>query len=267
MFNKNDFQNAFSSIHASEDTLLEVLSMTNERKHSNRWIRITIAAAIIACLLTTTALAAPIIYERVIGNGEVNATVTSSWYAETPSDPNGNSVTGTNYQIKLDVAMHENPPTEIETYYMPQLPAQYSQQFGYAYAGLNHDQLDTILCYWGASEETASIHFSQSSAHAYEMDGMGFNLFLKDGHEPLLDPVKLGNVDGYLIEAPDDPYDGVKYFCWSDGDYVFYLRFPITFTEEQMSDIIATVQPVEEIRPYLITMTDEEFIKVFADRP
>ena len=260
MIDKNEFQKAFSVLHASGDTLQEVLNMTAKRKQPGRRVHILIAAAAVLCLLVTTALAAPILYKQISGS------VTESWEAATPTDDQGSSVTGTVHMIRLDIPLNETAPDEIETYYLPQVPAEYPQSFGYAYGGLNFDRLYGITLAWDVpGGEKKGIMFYQTSAYAYQVDGVGFSVFSESGQEPVMKTVTLGGVEGFLIEEPDE-FEGRQYFCWTDGDYVLYMRFPYSFTEEQMSEIIASVQPVEDIRPWLISMTDEELAKTFADR-
>lgn len=259
MIDKNEFQKTFSVLHASEGTLTEVLNMANQRKKHPRALPIVLAAMLTICLLATTAVAVPIIYERITGNIE------ESWNAETPTDAQGNSVKGRVHQVKVEVPMNEDAPSEIETYYMPHLSSEYKQSFGKAYAGHEFDRLDVICLNWDVSEnEIQAIRYSQHSAHSYEVDGMGCSLFITDGQEPELREVSLGGVEGYWVVAPDET-NGEQYFFWTNGDYVFNMRFPIRFTEEQIAKIIATVRPVEDIQPFMLNMTDEEMAKVFGE--
>ena len=256
MIDNNDFQKVFSVLHASEATLTEVLNMTVQKKKHSRPFAIVLAAALIICLLATTAVAAPIIYSRITAN------VRESWDAETPTVEQGNSIKGQVHQITVDVTMSENAPSQIEKFYAPQLSEAYDLTFGYAYAGKNYDQLDAICINWDISEnEIQAIRFQQHSAHSYKTDGMGFHVFITNGNDPELIEINLGGVDGYLIQAPDNTV-GEQFFCWTNGDYIFQLRFPIRYTQEQMAEIISSVASVENIRPYLVSMTEAEIQKV-----
>ncbi|MBQ3215556.1 MAG: hypothetical protein IJB11_05495, partial [Oscillospiraceae bacterium] len=71
-------------------------------------------------------------------------------------------------------------------------------------------------------------------------------------------------IEGYLVEEPTlgNNY-GERKFYWSDGDYLFCLQVPCDFTDAQLEEMVTSVQLVEDIKPYLSTMTEQEIKDIF----
>lgn len=263
MIDRNIFQETFSTLHTPEDTVTEVLKMANQNKrHSDRRILHTaLAAALMVCLLATTVLAAPVVYRAILGR--VTDTTRDAY---TPTDEWGNSQVGTVCEVALDIEMNEDAPAVIETYYMPQLPDDYKQSFGYGYGGMNYDRLSAIICGWDVPDsERQGILFAQFSAEAFENEDKAVVVSVESGSEPEMRQTELGGVEGFLVLAPDDTEWGRKYFYWSDGDYVFYMRFTYAFTEAQIGEMVAGVRQLDDVRPYMVSMTEEEMAKTFGE--
>ena len=233
-------------------------STWNVTSGSRRMLRLGIAVALIAGLLGTAALASSMWFFD-----GYHPQVDDSWDAVTPTDDNGVSHIGSIYIISFSLPLNEDAPELIETYYFPQVPDIYEQSFGAAYTGMNFDKLGSIIYAWDIPDGAIQgMMFYQES---------GFDSNVIETHvtgtpdiAPELKETELGGVEGVLIVEPVESDYPDQYFYWSDGEYVFHMRFPIDFTEEQMAQIIGSVHEVEDVRPYLISMTEEDLEKTFG---
>lgn len=266
--------NAMGSISDEliEDANIKNLHALPNRKTATDWkhlqtrriFRLGIAAALIASLLGTVALAA-----RSWFFNDYQPQLSDPAEVVTPTDENGNSQKGTVYQLSFRLPINEEAPELIDRYYFPEVPEMYEQSFGYAYAGLNRDRLVTIHFGWDIPEgEKQGILFEQESAGSLDGNEIRINLLTAPDTVPETKEAVLGGVEGLLITEPREldllglhPH---QYFYWSDGNYVFYMRFPIDFTEQQMGQLIGSVKEVDNIQPYLINMTEEELKKTFG---
>jgi len=232
---------------------------TESRKHlsSGKILRFPLAAALIAGLLGVTALAAELFrYEPQISDPVEVVTPTRD----------GVSHSGQKHNVSFRLPLNEDAPELIEQYYFPDVPEMYEQSFGYAYAGLNLDRLMKLDFFWDVpNDQKKGIRFSQESVATLKDSEIHTVLITPPGTKPELIEVTLGGVDGLLLA--DHPMPGkadYQYFYWSDGNYVFSMWFPLDFTEEQMGEMIASVREVEDIRPYLISETEEDIKKTFG---
>lgn len=222
-----------------------------------RVFRLGIAVALIACLLGTVVFAA----KSWIFNG-YNPHVNDSWGAVTPTDDNGNSQSGSIYELSFYLPLNEDAPELIETYFFPKVPTLYKQSFGYAYAGKKFDRLGSIIYAWDIPDgEIQGIMFYQESG--FESNEIVFPAKGTPDCVPEMKEVVLGGVEGVLIVETIDFDFPHKYFFWSDGEYVFHMRFPVEFTEDQMAQIIGSTNELENVRQFLVSMTEEEKRKTF----
>lgn len=249
-----------------EDAAIKnINSMQNNKTNTNRDLipasrrifRLGIAVALIACLLGTAVFAAT----SWLFNG-FNTKVGDSWEAVTPTEPNGNSHSGSVYELSFYLPISENAPDLIETFYFPQVPDVYKHSFGYAYAGMNYDRLGAIVYAWDIPNgETHGMMFYQESG--FDSNLIEFHAVGTPNCAPELKEVVLGDVEGVLIVETIDFGYPHKYFFWSDEDYVFHMRFPADFSEKQMAEIVGNVNKIEDVQQYLISMTEEEKRKTF----
>ena len=254
---KKIFKETFSSVHASEQLISEVLMMNTEKTKSKTRVtlKLALAAVIMVSVFATTVFAATAVYRFF------NAEVEDLGRTLCDTDENGVSEVEEAYELRFEFEMKDNAPALIQEYYLPQIPEKYPQCFGYAYGGLGYDRLGTITLAWEVPNvEKMGIMFFQHSAEGFEGKR---TVMVKSGSEPEMVSKILGGVEGLLILAPDESIAGRKYFCWCNGDYVFEIMFPYEFSDAEMSAIIESVDKVEDIRPYLISMTDEEIEKTF----
>ena len=250
--------NAMSQIRDEliEDANLETLHTAQTRKHlyPRRALRFGLVAALIVGLLGVTALAVQ--YFRPFRGYEPQ--LSDPVEAVTPT-VNGESHTVTMRDVSFRLPLNEDAPELIERYYFPELPAMYEQSFGYSYAGLNRDKLVSLYFRWAVPGGTSwGLVFKQEN----KPENGEVHLTLAD---PTLKQITLGGVEGMLIvEAEKAGRTCYQYFYWSDGSYVFSMHFPLDFTQEQMGEMIASVREVDDIRPYLISMTEAEITETFG---
>lgn len=252
-----------------EDATLEKPRATESGKHlhSRKILRFGLAAVLIAGLLGGTALAVQYFrpyqpfqgYEPQVGDPAEVVTPTR----------NGVSYAAKRHDIAFRLPLNENAPELIEQYYFPDIPDMYEHNFGRAYDGLNHDRLLSIDFGWHAPGGAKyGIWFEQESIGNFQGNEIRTVLYSTPNTEPTVKETVLGGVDGMLLAEPQElkQTDLVprQHFYWSDGNYVFHMYFPLDFTEEQMGEMIASVKEVEDIRPYLITMTEEEIKESFG---
>lgn len=242
-----------------EDANLEKLHTTENRRHLHprKILRFGLAAVLIAGVLGGTALAVQ--HFRPFRGYEPQ--ISDPIEVVSPTDPNGNSYSGTMQEVSFRLPLNEDAPELIERYYFPDLPEMYEQSFGYAYAGLNRDRLGLLYFRWAVpGGKSWGLVFQQESAGNLENGEIHMHL-----SEPTLKETVLGGVEGMLIVETEMPgQTNYQYFYWSDGNYVFSMHFPLDFTEEQMGEMIASVREVDDIRPYLITETEEDIKKTFG---
>lgn len=255
---KKLFQETFSAVCAPEETLLEVLKMKENKKRSGgKILRVGLVAALLVCLLATTAWAAPLLRKAISGK------VTDSWDAYTPTDEAGNSYKVTMQKLILDVPLNADAPELIEEYYMPQIPEVYPQNHGFAYGGLTGKKLCMIQYSWDVpGGEKWGIWFNQESRLSWGEDG-----YLLMDEIVAQEATTLAGVEGFFIEGKSATRDVLrtgKQFIWTDGSYVFHLRVPSDFTMEQLEQLVGSVSQVEDIRPYMVKMTEEQIEKTFG---
>lgn len=220
------------------------MNQQENRKSMSRLLRNLLVAAVVMALMATTVLAGTA-YRDIFGD------VTETVDMYTPTDAAGNSHGFTSQKIELNLDMDPDAPREIKTWYVPELPEAYGLYFGNAYDGMDHDGRYGVLTLgWDApGGEVQEIMFYQVTREGYERS---YRYAHANGPSEF-GPATLGGVDGYLILSPEDTEYGRKYFYWSDGAYLFYLRFDYSVPEQVMEQIIASVHQVEDIAPYLIS--------------
>ena len=238
-----------------EDANLEKLRTAESRKdlYPHKIFRFGLAAALIAGLLGVTALAA-----HFLPFSGYDPQISDPIEVVTPTQ-DGESQTGTIQHISFRLPLNEDAPELIERYYFPDLPAEYEQSFGYAYAGPKRDKLGALHFHWAVPGGTnwALVFRQENKPENGEIR--------KTLSEPTLKQTVLGGVEGMLIaETEMSGKTSYQYFYWSDGNYVFSMWFPLDFTEEQMGKLIASVREVEDIRPYLISMEEKDIEETFG---
>lgn len=172
------------------------------------------------------------------------------------TDENGFSVTGKHYTFYLDFSLDSGAPAEIEDFYLPEVPDGYDLTFGMIYDGIDNGAKGLATFIWKPTADGHGITLNQYAD--LSEDGIRNNVIsvpmgiLTDGKEPSVTEVVFGNVRGYLISGS---IYGEIYFVWSDGTYAYDLT---VYSEDLLEGLVANLKLIENIRPYLISMTEEE---------
>lgn len=236
----------------------EAMLAETEMTEGKRTRRITWRTALIAAVVAGMAVsagAAPLIRNALQG-GKLK-TDDTAYFAPT------NPVTGESHQeqlhaITLEVEFNNDAPEGIETYYItPEIPGEFDQYHGHIYK-------DAMCAQYGWIEETTkrSIFFEQWAGGSVEPGDLVMNIYTRPGETPQHGLVTLGEIRGYLTEEPNV---GRRSFCWSDGDYLFKLQVPLDYTDAQLEAMVTSVRSVDDITPYLFTMTDGEVANLFGN--
>ena len=248
---KQLFRETFSAVHASNEVISEVLEMAKERKtndfgHSG--LRKILIAAAMVLLIATTVFAASAIHNAVVGGSLKNKGVSFTLMNDSNEELN-------RYEVWLDVDMNEDAPKNIETYYMPVLADEYQQYFGYVY------WQSAAVYRWTYGEESwgNDVRFWQTAGGAFYADQAIAWVYTLPEETPEAKMVELNGIQGYLVG--DSFGYGSKSFFWSDGDYLFQLDVPDEYTNSDIVKLLQSIVTVEDIEPYCVSMTEEEYEK------
>ena len=248
---KQLFRETFSAVHASNEVISEVLGMAKERKvidfgrSGPRKILITAAMVL---LIATTVFAASAIHNAVVGGSLKKEGVSFTLMNDSNEELN-------RYEVWLDVDMNEDAPKNIETYYMPVLADEYQQYFGYVY------WQSAAVYRWTYGEESwgNDVRFWQTAGSAFYADQAIAWVYTLPEETPEAKMVELNGIQGYLVG--DSFGYGSKSFFWSDGDYLFQLDVPDEYTNDDIASLLQSIVTVEDIEPYCVSMTKEEYEK------
>lgn len=247
----------FEAIGGLDEKLLAEAENINTVR-SGRVLRRTLLVAALVAGLAVTAAAAPRI-RNALHSGSIQ-TDDTPYFAPT------NPLTGECYQLRrheitLEVDFDGKPTKRIDTYYMlPSLSEEFTQYHGYIYR-------DACIAQFGWIEEGKNrlIHFTQQAGGTVTPEDLTVDVYTAPEGVPEHGLRTLAGIQGYYVEVP--PYEeeyGKKEFYWSDGQYLFCLLVPIDFTDAELEQMLSLVRPVEDITPYLYSMTDEEVVDAFG---
>ena len=176
---------------------------------------------------------------------------------ELATGDDGSAGSGKLYTFYLDFSLNQDAPSEVEDFYVPCLSNEYLLDMGMIYDGLDNGPIGLTSFHFRPLNGEKGITFSQY-ADLYD-DGTRDNKILVPmgittaGEEPTVTEAVYGGMMGYLVSGS---VNGETYFVWSDGVYVYEL---MVYTSDLMLDeLVESVKVVENIRPYLIGMTDED---------
>ena len=254
---KQELNKAFSSLHASNALVQEVLTMKAEKKYiifRGKMAKAVMVAVIAIVVLTTAAIAAPAIYSALVGgnvhtDGEVGVSPTGA------EDQSGTPF----FDICVDVDMNEDAPASIEKFYMLNLHEGYEQHHGFVYK----DKMLAIYMWTNGKENWEDeVRFYQYAGGTYDPQKSYWSVKAAPGETPVTKLVQLGSIQGYLVE---DVFSyGIRHFFWSDGEYLFHLQVPDEYTDEDIIQVLQGIVLVEDILPYCIDMEEEHINDVFG---
>ena len=249
----------FEAIGELDETMLAETENTGEGCTRRMGWRVALIAAVVAGLAVTAGVA-PLIRNALLG-GKLETDDTAYF---TPTDPTtGESHQEQRHEITLDVAFNEDAPKSIETYYItPEIPEEFKQYHGHIYKDAMCAQYG-----WIVEGTDRDIFFEQYAGGIVEPGDLVVSVYTRPGEVPKHGLKTIAGIQGYLIEKPTIESDyGERIFCWSDGDYLFKLQVPCDYSDEELEEMVACVQPVEDITPYLSTMTAGEVEKLFGTK-
>ena len=175
---------------------------------------------------------------------------------EFATDDNGLSDSGKLYIFYLDFSLNNDAPSEIVDFYILSLSNEYRLDMGMIYDGLDNGPIGLTGFHFKSLNGEKGITFSQyADLHDDIRDNkisvpMGITT---DGKEPTVTEAVYGGMSGYLVSGS---MDSERHFVWSDGNYVYELTI---YTSDLIIDeLVEGVKYVENIRPYLVGMTEED---------
>lgn len=248
----------FEAIGQLDESLLSGADM--QKPHRRVGWKVMLVAAVVAGM-AVTAVASPTIRSALFG-GKVE-TDDRTWFSATdPSD--GSSYAMNSHEITLSVEMDEDAPESIQIYHIPQIPEGFTQIKGHLHG---YDAPNALAQFWWILEGTdEDIFFSQVAGGSVTPQDLTEIVATVPGDKVQAEMCTIAEIRGYLIDVRPigDGIGGDRIFFWSDGQYLFRLEVPYEYTDTQLEALVASVQPVEDIVPYLSTMTQQEIGGVFG---
>lgn len=252
--NKELFHQTYSQIRASDPLKKEVLNL-KQRKHSRKGLRTALIAAALVMLFTTTALAA-----AHLGRSQVE---TDDYLSYTPTDANGDSFAVQTHRVSVDLQPDPNAPTSITAFYLPELPEGYTQYHGFLYK----DNVVVQYRWKEADGFSRDISLTQWAGGLDEESVTHYTIYTApDAPTPILREVTWGGLTGLTVDSQNVAgLRGERIFFWTDGSYVFHLTAPVDFSDEQMDHLLSSIREVENIRPWLIGMSEAQITSVLGN--
>lgn len=176
---------------------------------------------------------------------------------ELATGDDGSTDSGKLYTFYLDFSLNKDAPSEVEDFYVPDLSNEYRLDMGMIYDGLDNGPIGLTSFHFRSLNGEKGITFSQY-ADLYD-DGIRDNKIsvpmgiTTAGEEPTVTEAVYGGMMGYLVSGS---MNGATYFVWCDGCYVYELTVYTASTV--LDELVESVKCVENIRPYLVGMTEEE---------
>lgn len=256
------FKETFSAVYAPEATVTEVLRMTEKKKAGGLGrgvVRAVLIAAIVLALAVSVYAATEITQAIRRQNRKPNHEALTAGDVQTddeayftPTYPSGDSYEKRMHEVRLEVEMYPDAPETVDIFYMLQVSQEYTQIHGYLY----HERI-SVNYSWSTPE--GIIDFKQTAGADFDPSEVVDVVWTKPGVAPEVEVTWIAGLKGYLVrEEPAQDSIGRTTFHWSDGDYLFRLQVPYEYTDAQLEKLISGIQPMENIRPYLIGMTAEE---------
>lgn len=236
----------------------KMLAQADQPVKKHRWLgwKVALVAAVVAGM-AVTAVASPAIRNALFGGKMVSDE--ALW--NTPTDPaDGSSYEVAQHHVTLEVELDQDAPKMIGTYYLPQTPEGMEQVAGHILG----EPVGSVAQFWWISDGTGDIHFMQKAGGSLRPEDLRESVSTLYGTVPKAEMRSFGGIEGYLIDVRPigDGLMGDRLFFWSDGQYLFRLEVPYGYTDVQLEEMVASVQPVEDIAPHLVTMSREEMEEV-----
>lgn len=218
--------------------------------------RVLLAAALIA-LLSFTAFAAPAIYNALFGV-ETTRSAVSRIFVEKGKPA---EVSESALNITLNVRMLPEAPSEIETFYVPMLPAKQWDPIPLQKtegSTVSFD-IDVLLQWQNADGEY--VKFEQT---AWPYDTFGeFQDTLLTGFDASYS-VSQAELGGYpvqrIVVEPSEKeengvcaaHPGLQKLYWSDGLYIFSMEVNYSMSDARLAEILESIRPVSAPADYIV---------------
>lgn len=239
----------FYAIGELEDAVLAEAEGTVGKCSRQIGLKVALIAAVVAGL-AITAVAAPQIY-NALKDAKVETDDTVWISATNPAD--GSSYEMKNHKVTLEVEFRQDAPRSIESYYMVSgIPNAFDQFMGHIMKNGISTQFG-----WIVDGTDRDICFYQWAGGSITPENLEFELTTAPDVVPMHGIKTFAGIQGYLVEVPSlgDNY-GEREFYWSDGLYLFCLQVPCDYTDAQLESMLISVQSVEDITPYLVSVTE-----------
>lgn len=239
----------FHAIGELDDAVLaEAEGMEGKCSRRVGW-KVALIAAVVTGL-AITAVAAPQIY-NALKDAKVETDDTVWISATNPAD--GSSYEMKNHKVTLEVEFQQNAPRSIESYYMVSgIPDAFAQFMGHIMKNGISTQFG-----WIVDGTDRDICFYQWAGGSITPETLEFEVTTAPEVVPMHGIKTIAGIQGYLVEVPTlgDNF-GEREFYWSDGVYLFCLQVPCDYSDAQLEQMVASIQPVEDITPYLVSVMD-----------
>ena len=210
-------------------------------------------------ILAVIAVTAIMISVAAVAGGMLGREHSKVWGddVELATGDNGVSGSGKLYTFDLAFSLDQDAPSEVVDFYVPQLSNEYRLDMGMIYDGLDNGPIGLTSFHFKPLNGEKGITFSQY-ADLYD-DGIRDNKIsvpmgiTTAGEEPTVTEAVYGGMMGYLVS---ESMNGATYFVWCDGNYVYELMIYTSTTV--LDELVESVKCVENIRPYLVSMTEED---------
>ena len=230
------------------------VSKADSTSRSHSLVRIKTMPLAIAIMMITVLL----LGVAVVAGGMPGKQRRMAWGEEVEfaTDENDLSGSGKLYTFDLSFSLDRDAPSEVVDFYVPHLSNEYRLDMGMIYDGLDNGPIGLTGFHFKSLNGEKGITFSQyADLHDDIRDNkisvpMGITT---DGKEPTVTEAVYGGMMGYLVS---ESMNGATYFVWCDGNYVYELMIYTSTTV--LDELVESVKYVENIRPYLVGMTEEE---------
>lgn len=245
---------------------------TEHARTRSNTVRKLLPAFLFVLLLSLTAIAT-IATTRTKKEVDYRWEITG-WHPYATGDDKEVELDAREYVLSLTFKIESTAPGEIEDFFLPRsLPDESIRFCDLRYHGSNKNCRMKVR--WAAlSPEQSGITFCQYSA-GYSPYDLATNPFPSEieirpqiitDQEPEVIEATFGGVSGYYIPTYDMRTER-KLFCWCDGNYVYQLEIPRSFTDDEIHDIVASVGRVSDIEPYLAMSQGNDWVDNYPESP
>ena len=161
------------------------------------------------------------------------------------------------FELWVDIEIAQDAPTTIETAYFPTAMENYGES-------ITVEQKEWAISFYCMSREASAenyVDFHQSAYLDYTRTGDKFILgqfHAKPGCTPQVR--KITFEDTVILDVIQDTIGKKKesdaYYLphrtvfWSDGYYLFFMNLPVSWSDDQIKEMVSSLAPVEDISQY-----------------